>query len=1586
MEKDQFKSFCDNIKKMISDYPDWYNRPHSLISDYIMVRTSYGYGKALSDMLVCAFDVLRNTESDISRDEIDLYELTAYLAIRIKSKISDDYKFSAYYFVMSLITVCYDKYKIDDIDLNIIDSNDFINFDVEGVLSQETDPQKINLRRYALRLIDFSSRNSLVHFKPNKSSALSLFSANPYEIARKLQKNENIYIGSWDKIGSIKTIVKCGDCGRYEFSHYSSYLKVQNAVACKDCDAAGRKKRMKPIQEFLTLTENHSVKCPFCNNFISVEQLEGNDFICHKCHRSYSPQSYPLVDKASLAKCLAPNEILSCYGDASTLDTVGKLNSNATKLEKNFGLHVLYLACGFLHWRDSHNTEYTTPLLLCPVTLHTDRMTGEIVLKTQNQDSNFFLNQTLVHMLNSYSKNFAIRLPNFDGNIDIFFAAIKPFFYEQKASLHKTKNWYVENGLGLGLFRYQKIELYDDLTINFDTYLTSPIIKRLCGDISEDIPSQKVSNIDAMSYMVVDADSSQEEVIKASEQGKSFILQGPPGSGKSQTITNMIAVAMAEGKSILFVTEKASARSVILENLRRCKIDNTHSLTDFVLDFESIKKVGGILSKNAFANEVNKHLSPELFSFGISQQSFVNNNENKRRIDCYMSDMKKDFDSRCYMQLLEQVAEYASYPNLNSVSLIPRDDEKFSELCFLLDKYYIAVSDGKVQYDYRKDPLFHYNGENPGELIMIAKKYKDCFEKIVKIMSILSNKYHWKFDKNRDSVILCANLLKAWSLMPALNKTVLESLSDAKIDHLIDEANSRTSLIAQINSHVGKSFDTKINFSFASVEVYKFLLDESRKYKNFLARHGDSYSSFKNRVFRCLKVHSHNNYFECKRCLKILGHYYDYASLCEQYNEITANDFNLFGMIIQSENQWTTLLKDLKKARAVLHDNDMNIVNMSNCQDWLNEFDIYKHGKTVENLCEWSQTLFNELKNEENIRKEFQIYFSKLDIDDDFLYYISLADKIVRSEKKVWSWSYVLDILKEFKTSKWIAILEELIDKNIKLSLDAKNTLLKEHLSFIAKNYVSSNRLSHVENFDKNSHVNLMHEYSKTDMEILSTGAKRLYSLLDKRVKDYAIKINPLLTPFPQITPLKDQSIKDIILQNQDYLKVIKPCFMMSPLNVSQYLSIDLKFDLVIFDEASQIFTEDALATLVRGKQIIIAGDSKQLPPSDFFHTSEVYISDDAGIAEDEENKNRSLLTSADSVMNDASIQLSWHYRSCDESLIAFSNKHMNYNLISFPSAEIDDNDGIKYVNVPYNPKLCYSSGSKGAHTNIGEANKIVDIIWDEINNPQRSNFSIGVVAFSDKQAQEIEKGWQKLKSDPLKKTVIETWEKNHEDDPIIFCNLDTMQGDERDTMILSICYSEDANQKFKLSYLGRLRIESGKNRLNVAVTRARHQMIVVSTLLSSTLDIAITNSSAPEENKSGAKMLAEFLRYAESFSMTNNFVSHSSDNTFVHSICRFLDIYKIQYETEIGRSDCKINIAIKNPKNPKSFVLGIIVDDPRRADFDIPREYCRLTESVLIKKYKWKIYRIFPISWIFNNDTESMLLLSAVNDAIAKA
>ena len=440
---------------------------------------------------------------------------------------------------------------------------------------------------------------------------------------------------------------------------------------------------------------------------------------------------------------------------------------------------------------------------------------------------------------------------------------------------------------------------------------------------------------------------------------------------------------------------------------------------------------------------------------------------------------------------------------------------------------------------------------------------------------------------------------------------------------------------------------------------------------------------------------------------------------------------------------------------------------------------------------------------------------------------------------------------------------------------------------------------------------------------------------------------------------------------------------MMSPLNVSQYIDITNKFDLVVFDEASQIFTEDALASIVRGKQIIIAGDSKQLPPCDFFRAGDVSMDFDEQYFMDELNLENSLLNKADEVLSDTSKYLNWHYRSYDEALIAFSNEHLKYNLITFPSAIKDLNDGIRYVPIPYNPATCYEGGKNASHINKGEAKKIVELIWKEMNDEQRMDFSIGVVAFSNAQALEIEAEWLEFKQMPDKKDYINAWEKKHQAEPIIFCNLDTMQGDERDTMLLSICYSQDKNNKFLLSYLGRIRLSSGKKRINVAVTRARHQMIVVSTLTQYVLNSAIESSSAPDENKEGAKLLLEFLKYAESFKQHNDIISAPTNNPLVKSVLRVLDEAHIAYKTEIGRSDCKINIGICDPYIVNGFILGIIIDDPRRPDFDSPREYARLTQQILETKYKWNLYRIFPISWIFDYQNEKQALLNYISTLI---
>ena len=265
---------------------------------------------------------------------------------------------------------------------------------------------------------------------------------------------------------------------------------------------------------------------------------------------------------------------------------------------------------------------------------------------------------------------------------------------------------------------------------------------------------------------------------------------------------------------------------------------------------------------------------------------------------------------------------------------------------------------------------------------------------------------------------------------------------------------------------------------------------------------------------------------------------------------------------------------------------------------------------------------------------------------------------------------------------------------------------------------------------------------------------------------------------------------------------------------------------------------------------------------------------------------------------------------------------------------------------------------------------------------PTRGAFSIGVVAFSNAQASEIESKWEEFKQDPTKKANIEKWEKEHKEEPLIFCNLDTVQGDERDTTIISICYSSDSNGKFILPYLGRIRLESGKKRINVAVTRARHRMIVVSMLDEYTLKNAINASSAPENNKAGANMLLDFLGYARRHGVERRTESGETESDIAKSVCRLLDEHNIAYDCEVGMSECKISIAIRDCQVQGDYCFGIIIDDPGRVDFDSVREYSRLTEQILSNKYGWKLYRIFPSSWINDYENEKALLLENIRKA----
>ena len=251
------------------------------------------------------------------------------------------------------------------------------------------------------------------------------------------------------------------------------------------------------------------------------------------------PESAPVISSTDLRKG-GKNEMFCAVGDFAAKETLRGLMNKSNNLERNFGLHVLYLACGFLRWRDANGTEYNSPMLLCPINLSADTSRDKYYFETDSSASGhiFEVNKTLIQMLASYSRTCSISLPELnENNIHSYFTLVRDSFLNADDNIRTiVRDWKIDRQFGIGLFHYQKLQLHYDMEENADKYLGHPIIRRLCGDSTAEIEQSTKIDRPSMKYMLLDADSSQEEVIRRAQEGQSFILQGPPGSGKSQTI------------------------------------------------------------------------------------------------------------------------------------------------------------------------------------------------------------------------------------------------------------------------------------------------------------------------------------------------------------------------------------------------------------------------------------------------------------------------------------------------------------------------------------------------------------------------------------------------------------------------------------------------------------------------------------------------------------------------------------------------------------------------------------------------------------------------------------------------------------------------------------------------------------------------------------------------------------------------------------------------------------------------------------------------------------------------------------------
>lgn len=455
-----------------------------------------------------------------------------------------------------------------------------------------------------------------------------------------------------------------------------------------------------------------------------------------------------------------------------------------------------------------------------------------------------------------------------------------------------------------------------------------------------------------------------------------------------------------------------------------------------------------------------------------------------------------------------------------------------------------------------------------------------------------------------------------------------------------------------------------------------------------------------------------------------------------------------------------------------------------------------------------------------------------------------------------------------------------------------------------------------------------------------------------------------------QIMPLRKlfQSIPSLLL-------TLKPCLMMSPLSVAYFLEAgSYQFDMVIFDEASQIFPQDAIGAIFRAKQVVIAGDTKQLPPTNFFSTNTGNSSD--GYDDDEgydEEVYDSILEETANILPNRT--LLWHYRSKHEHLIAFSNQEIYRNdLVTFPSSnEFEPDTGVEFV---YVEDGFYEPSPKNC--NILEAKRIVLLVKNHID--RHPNRSLGIIAFSEKQQQAIILEIQRFRE---KNPEYEEFFAEGKDDEFFVKNLENVQGDERDTIFFSVGYArtreQKANGKPMSMRFGPLGAAGGERRLNVAITRAKINVKLVSSILPSDIDLSRTESD-------GIRMLRSYIEFAMNGESALA-VAHRSGrpDDFADFIAEFIREHGYKAKQYVGCSGYKIDIAVQHPSETvEQFVAGIECDGFSYVSARTARDRDRLRSTVL-KNMGWNLYRVWSAEWFKNPEVEGQKLLEFISGA-AKA
>ena len=1208
-------------------------------------------------------------------------------------------------------------------------------------------------------------------------------------------------------------------------------------------------------------------------------------------------------------------------------------------LEEN-GANTLFLALGFLRWYETDLSEKPryAPLVLIPVELVKSVRKKGYVLRSRNEETQ--INITLLEYLrqdHGLSIGGLDPLPEDESGIDLPLV-----FHTIRQSIMDKKRWNVENMALLGLFSFGQFVMWNDLRNRTEDLKQHKVVNSLLeGRMTweaEDtgITAEKIDELYKPEDMAVplSADSSQMVAIATASLGQSFVLHGPPGTGKSQTITNMIANALYQGKSVLFVAEKMAALSVVQNRLSKIGLDpfclelhsNKANKTAVLSQLEKTLEVGRLKHSEEYADSAKKLL------------------EHRKEISHVLQAIhkKRSFGKSLY----ELIAEYESvsaFKGMISIKGCAADELKADEITAdkyngwhdILKEYETAASatDGLMTHPLKGITSTEYTMEIRDRLkeewSSLAESADQAAEDLNKIRTALNIEIS-DDRKGIDTLIRIADFLQTDGYFSA------RLAQSQNFDPLCSQINIYTGKLTQLRNEaaglssmfIPQTFSGSSGFAAgAALLRYKqaegswFLAKEmgiSKAVKELKPYAANGTVVDKNNIaalleklaaFEQLRAEVNSAPPEISSALNGLwmGENSDAAAIQTSVNKVReARSFrevldpSSYSAFLNAASSGTKApLSELNRLKNFISEADKaitkeKIIIESNIREWIVSIKerFEKYADNTDRLREWTgyqkvrqSAAAAGLSNVCYAVEEGKLMPDKA--EDAFFCAMDhkLISELIASDPK----------LADFRGVQF----EGLIDRYTKRLDEFRKLTIAEMVAKLSANIPAGGG---------------------------EAAASSELGILKKAIKSNGRRL----------------SIRKLFDQIPTLLRKLCPCMLMSPISVAQYIDpLYPKFDLVVFDEASQLPTSEAVGTIARGDNVVVVGDPKQLPPTSFFKSNK----------EDEDDSQQEDL---ESLLDDCLAismpqeYLKWHYRSRHESLITYSNiKYYDNRLYTFPSP----NDRISQVKLIHVDGV-YDHGK--TRVNRAEAEAVVAEILRRLEDKKLRKDSIGVVTFSVVQQNLIE---DMLSDELAKNPGLDEYLRSCEE-PVFIKNLENVQGDERDVILFSVCYGPDKDGKVSMNF-GPLNRDGGWRRLNVAISRARKEMMIFSVLKPEQIDLNRTAS----EGVAGLKGFLEFAANGQGM-LARSDIKAPKEDSLLKDITAAIRNEGYEVKTNIGCSEYRMDIGIVDPEDPENYLLGLVLDGENMKASKTVADRFAVQPSVL-SGLGWKIMHIWTLEWL---------------------